>query len=100
MQFPFGMTAAIAAAFFVLPASSQLSCGVRDVIVDQLLEIYRERRRASAVTADGALLEVFAADVGNWTILVTRPDGPTCVVVAGQGWQSDGYVPEPQANGV
>ena len=41
-----------------------------------------------ALTSAGTLLEVLTADDGaTWTIIVSRPDGLSCVVAAGQNWQ-------------
>jgi hypothetical protein len=40
------------------------------------------------VTATGSLLEVLASPSGTWTIIVTIPNGPTCLVSSGEGWRS------------
>jgi hypothetical protein len=35
----------------------------------------------------GRLLEVFATGSGStWTIVMTRPDGTSCVVASGEAW--------------
>ena len=47
-----------------------------------------EKQAATAMTSAGTLLEVLTADDGStWTIIVSRPDGLSCVVAAGQNWQ-------------
>jgi hypothetical protein len=34
------------------------------------------------------VVEVYASsETGSWTIVVTRPGGPTCLVAAGQSFQ-------------
>ncbi|MEM1289582.1 MAG: hypothetical protein AAGH60_14615 [Pseudomonadota bacterium] len=33
------------------------------------------------------MVELLTADDGSWTIALTIPDGPTCVIGQGQGWQ-------------
>jgi len=31
---------------------------------------------------------VFSSEAGAWTILVTRPDGLSCVAAAGRAWEN------------
>jgi hypothetical protein len=81
--------AAVAVAFFVVPVSAQQACGPREAVVERLHVAFQERRRAAGITADGNLLEVFAADTGSWTAVVTRPGGPACIVAAGENWQTE-----------
>ena len=36
------------------------------------------------------MIEVYSSDeTGTWTILVTRPDGTSCLLAAGQRWEQD-----------
>ncbi len=39
------------------------------------------------VTDSGQLLEVLVSRKGTWTMLVTQPHGPSCIVATGQGWE-------------
>ena len=68
-------------------AQGRVPCGEKASIVDSLQRRHGEARVVEAVTAGGALLEVFASIAGSWTILVTLPGGPACVVAAGEGWR-------------
>ena len=46
--------------------------------------------RPSAPSPDDGLVEVYASEeTGTWTILMTRPDGTTCLLAAGQRWEQD-----------
>ncbi|NIA66978.1 hypothetical protein HBA54_00050 [Pelagibius litoralis] len=70
------------------PALAQGShCGPRDALVDALSEGYQESPVSRGVTSTGALLEIFAGPSGSWSILVTVPGGPTCLVSSGEGWR-------------
>jgi hypothetical protein len=40
------------------------------------------------LVSNGAVLEVLTSDKGSWTIIVTRPDGTSCVVAAGEAWEN------------
>ena len=47
--------------------------------------------------SNGRLFEIFAADDGaTWTMVVTTPDGASCVVAAGIEWQK---AAKPKGNG-
>lgn len=66
-------------------------------LVDQLGEEYGEVLTAAGVDAAGNLVQVYSSDdQGTWTIAVTVPGGPTCVVSSGEGWvrEHDTETPE------
>lgn len=68
-------------------ASAMLNCGARDAVVTSLQDRYAERHIASGLQSDTGLLEIWASDVdGSWTVLLTRPDGRTCIVASGTHW--------------
>lgn len=72
------------------------SCADRAVVVERLAQSYGESRQSIGLASDNTMVEVFASmDTGSWTITVTRPGGPTCLVAAGQAYQ---YLNEPLAN--
>ncbi len=62
-------------------------CAAREAVLRQLNENYGERPVATGLVSNGTVIEVLAARSGTWTILVTRPDGTSCVVAAGEGWE-------------
>ena len=63
------------------------ACAPRAAIVAQLERKYGETRRGAGLQNRGAVTEVFAsAATGTWTIIVTRPDGVSCAVAAGEAW--------------
>ena len=73
-----------------------LQCGKRDAITITLAERYGENRRAIGVAQNGVVMELYAAQSGSWTITITRPDGITCLVAAGENFQSlDEALPPP-----
>jgi hypothetical protein len=64
------------------------ACGPHTDVVKALGDKFHETQSAMALTSAGTLLEVLTADDGaTWTIIVSRPDGLSCVVAAGQNWQ-------------
>ena len=56
---------------------------------DDFGEVVPEAPVAVGVTSAGGLVEVFATDDGaTWTIVVTTPQGRSCMVAAGEGWRA------------
>jgi hypothetical protein len=82
-------------------ASAEVPCGQRDKIVDWLAVKYMEEPVASGISSKGALIEVLSTQDGDtWTILLTAPNGTSCVVDTGQAWQPKPHefeLAEPQA---
>lgn len=75
------------------PAHAQAACAGRDEIVRMLESQYGERPAAAGLAGDRVVVEVFAApDGASWTILLTRPDGISCAILAGEAWHP---VPQP-----
>jgi hypothetical protein len=65
-----------------------VACGPHTDVVKALGDKFHETQSATALTSTGTLLEVLTASDGStWTIIVSRPDGLSCVVAAGQNWQ-------------
>jgi hypothetical protein len=62
-------------------------CGERAKILAQLEQKHEETPRALGLSADGGVLEVLVSPDGGWTMLVTYPSKPTCVIAVGQAWQ-------------
>lgn len=81
------ITAVLMATSLALPASAQSVCGERSKFLEHLGSNYREGPVAMGLVSDGNVLEVLASDGGSWTIIVTRPDGKSCVVATGDGWE-------------
>lgn len=79
-------------------AGAMPHCDSRDDIIGALTENYSETHRASGLQSATGLLEIWASDEsGSWTILLTRPDGQTCVMASGTHWLQ--YAPELQPDG-
>lgn len=57
----------------------------RPIVLGILEERYEETATASIYISPGAVAEVFVNyHKGTWTMLLTRPDGFSCVVAAGR----------------
>ncbi|KKN25228.1 hypothetical protein LCGC14_0887090 [marine sediment metagenome] len=69
-------------------AQSQPQCNERDNVLALLAKKYQETPIAAGVTNTGGLVEVLTdGKGGTWTIIVTTPQGMSCLVAAGEGWR-------------
>ena len=69
-------------------AEAQALCGQRDEMVAGLEKRYAETPVSMGLASNGAVVEVFASASGTWTIIMTHPNGLSCLVVAGEGWEA------------
>ena len=75
----------------------QTVCGDRGVIVEKLESAYREKQTAVGVLGPDVMMEIFVSDNGTWTIISTDTGGQSCVISAGEGWDSTFLASLPQA---
>ena len=65
------------------------NCAERSFVLNELAGKYRETRRTIGLAANNTMMEMFASpDTGTWTLIVTVPDGTTCLVASGNGFES------------
>jgi hypothetical protein len=69
------------------PPNAVRICGERAVLIEQFAAQHRETPQALGLGADGGIIEVLVSPDGGWTMLVTYPDRPTCVVAMGEAWE-------------
>lgn len=82
--------AALALAPLPRPAQAQAApCATHEAMARLLADRWGETRRTVALDSTGAMVEMWASDdTGTWTLTVTRPGGPTCMVAAGTAWEA------------
>lgn len=79
---------AFALILLATPAPAQQAvCGKRADIVERLGKGFSEQPWAAGLASNGSLVEIFASKQGTWTIIFTRPGGPSCLVAVGDNWQ-------------
>ena len=85
--------ACIAAALYIITASfpataQQQRCTKRPDIVGHLAKKFAEAPIAIGLSVSGGVIEVLSSEKGgSWTIIITMPNGNTCVLAAGKDWQ-------------
>lgn len=69
-------------------AAETMSCDQRQKVIGHLATKYQEAPVAVGVTSTGRLVEVLSTDDGQtWTIILSHPDGTSCLLAAGEGWR-------------
>jgi len=61
-------------------------CGERTDFVEKLKNGYAEEPVSVGLAANGSVIEVFAADSGTFSIIITEPSGVSCLVASGEEW--------------
>ncbi len=81
-----------ALALLATEAAAQSTCKQREDVIGHLAKKYGEAPVALGVTNKGGLVEVLATGNGNtWTIIVSQPNGTSCMIAAGEGWRTKDY---------
>ena len=83
------------AAFVILLAVSttsawaqQARCAPRANLLDYLASTFKEQHVGTGITQQGALMEIMASEEGSWSIIISTPNGVSCLVAAGDDWQA------------
>ncbi len=79
-------------------AQSQ-NCNERDKVLELLAKKYHETPIALGVTNTGGLVEVLTSEKDStWTIIISTPQGISCLWAAGEGWREiEREATEPEA---
>ena len=80
--------AVVSAAVFSWPVNAAGACGTREALLSSLSNRYKEVPQAFGITYRGELIELLVSPGGtSWSLVVTSPGGPSCLVTAGEGWR-------------
>lgn len=76
---------------------ADLVCGEREALLTSLSREYAEAPKELGLANNGSVVELLTTRDGKtWTLLMTRPDGTSCVIAAGEAWDA---VPAQMAGG-
>lgn len=66
---------------------AQSACLPHEEAVAKLKQHYGEQKVGLGIGPGGqSVLELFVSETGTWTVLVTRPNGLSCITMSGDGW--------------
>jgi len=82
------ISGALLAAFATSAMGASGNCAARDKVVGKLSSGYGETFAGGGLQNSNRIYEVWLSEEkGTWTILMTRPDGSTCVMASGTHWR-------------
>jgi len=67
-------------------AEAQTICGDRTDFVEKLKDGYAEEPVSLGLAANGSAIELFTAESGTFSIIITQPNGVSCLVASGEEW--------------
>lgn len=68
-------------------AQPQGACRPHEDAVANLEQVYGEKKIGLGLGPGGsAVFELFVAESGTWTLLVTRTNGRSCIAASGDNW--------------
>ncbi len=62
-------------------------CAERRAVVANLENTYSEAPVSMGLASNGSVIEVLASPSGSFTIILTQPNGLSCVMAAGESWE-------------
>ena len=77
----------LVASLLVLAGAAQARCLPHEEAVARLQRDYGETAQGLGLGTRGqSIMELFASKTGNWTILITRANGLSCIAASGEDW--------------
>jgi hypothetical protein len=67
-------------------AAAQNICAKREEVIQRLWDRWQEKLVANGLSNDNRLIELFVAENGSWTVIISDSTGRSCVASAGQNW--------------
>jgi hypothetical protein len=64
------------------------ACAKREDVVQRLDAVFGEDLRSLGLQPNGSVIELYStADGATWTLLLSKPDGTTCLLGTGTMWE-------------
>lgn len=70
-------------------AKARQVCAPHEKAALQLEQKFNEQVVGRGLTPNGkSMVELFVSQSGSWTVLISEPNGRSCVVATGESWRS------------
>ena len=69
-------------------AEGDARCAAHQKMVSLLSKKYSEAPMGIGTVNQDRVMQIFVSAKGSWTIVVTKTDGLSCIVAAGQNWEN------------
>ena len=88
MRIIFSLIAASALYLSASSAKAEQFCAPRDRAVVQLEKQFEELVSGRGLAENGKrMIELLVSEKGSWTVLISGPNGRSCVMASGENWQ-------------
>ncbi len=78
----------------VVPANAASNlCTSRNAMVTALSQKYHEERRGIGIASRAGVMEFYVSQAGTWTVVMTMPNGVSCILAAGRDWEDIAATP-------
>ncbi|MBM7045091.1 MULTISPECIES: hypothetical protein [Rhizobium] len=81
----------------VAASQATLACAKRVDIIAFLGDHLSEKLSAAGKLDPNTIVEIYAAESGNWTLMITDVSGRSCIILSGDTWESIPALPGPKA---
>ena len=82
-----GLVLAMLATPAVAQQQQRSSCGDRSDLLTQLKDKYKETPTGIGMTGQGSVVELMTSENGSWTLVISFPNGRSCLMATGEGWE-------------
>lgn len=72
-------------------------CADRAGLLQELREKFKESPTGYGMTGTGTVVELLTGENGSWTLLLTFPNARSCLIAAGNAWES---IDRPKGRGI
>lgn len=69
------------------PANAIGPCDVRASVVKSLTEKFEESTKVTGIAGKN-FMEIYSSKAGTWTFVITTPEGVSCIIAAGTGYEA------------
>ncbi len=84
-----GLSALVCAAIVASsPVANAAQCGKSDKVIAFLGKKYKEQIKGMGLVGTKGYMQLFVAETGTWTVLLTTPEGVSCIVAAGDSFET------------
>lgn len=73
-------------------------CGKHENVIAFLGKKYKEQLQAMGLVSNKGFMQLFVAETGTWTVILTTPQGISCIVAAGDNYEANPKVAKLEPN--
>ena len=84
----FALSLGFAALLLTPGLAHAAQCAPHDKVSADLAQQFGEQPSSMGLAQDNTVMELYASATGSWTLTATLPSGLTCLVAAGQNFET------------